>query len=82
MKEITLKIVTKKTIDFPMTKQEMIKFPLYDTDQMVFEEKLLAIQYEPAYTTLGFDDKGFIELVKKIYKRELNAHSVEVVEMD
>lgn len=79
MKEITLKIVTKKTIDFPMTKQEIMQFPLYDTDQMVFEERLLVIKYEPA-NTLGFDDSGFVDLVKKIYKRELNAHSVEVVE--
>ena len=81
MKEITLKIVTKKTIDFPMTKDEMIQFPLYDSDQMVFEERLLAIKYKPA-KTLGFDENGFIELVKKIYKRELDAHSVEVVERD
>lgn len=81
MKEIILKIVTKEPIDLEMTKKEMIKFPTLECRQWLYEEKLLAIQYNPG-STLGFDDKGFIDLVKKKYKKKLNAHSVEVVQRD
>jgi len=81
MKEIILKIVTKETIDFPMTREQMIKFPTHECRQLLYEEKIMIVQYKPA-PPLNFDEEGFIDLVKWIYKTTLNAHSVEVVERD
>jgi len=79
MKEITLKIVTKKTIDFPMTRQQKIDFPTDFCREALFEEKKIIVQYETV-RELGFNEKDFIELVKLRYKRTLDAHSVEVVD--
>ncbi len=59
-----------------MTRKEMIAFPMYYCKQVIFEEKLITIEYNPAYP---FDEEGFVDLVKKIYKKGLCAHSVEVV---
>lgn len=79
MREIILKIVTRKEIDFEMTRKEMIAFPTRYCKQVIFEEKLITVEYKPA-PPLGFDEKGFIDLVKSIFKRTLGAHSVDVVE--
>lgn len=79
MKEIILKVVTRKAIDFDLTREQMIQFPTHDCGQWIYEEKILIVQYKPV-KTLGFNEEAFIELVKKIYKRDLKAHSVEFVE--
>ena len=79
MKEIILKVVTRKAIHFDLTREQMISFPTIDCRQWIYEEKLLIVEYIPA-KTLGFNEQGFINLVKKIYKRDLKAHSVEVVD--
>jgi len=81
MKEITLKIVTKKTIDFPMTQEQRRDFPTDECKQIVLEESRITVEYKPSRPS-WFDEERFIELVKSIYKRKLNAHSVEVVERD
>ena len=79
MTEIILKVVTRKEIDLNLNKKEMIAFPVYECRQWIFEEKIIIVQYRPV-NTLGFNEKEFIDLVKKQYKKDLNAHSVEVVE--
>jgi len=79
MREIILKVVTRKEIDLDMTREQMISFPTHYCEHFMFEEKLITVQYKPA-PPLNFDEKGFIELVKEIYKKTMGAHSVEVME--
>lgn len=79
MNEIILKVVTRKAIDFDLTREQMIAFPTFYCRQVLFEEKIIIVEYKPA-PPLGFDEKGFIELVKLRYKTTMDAHSVEVVD--
>lgn len=79
MKEIILKVVTRKEIHFDLTREQMIQFPTHFCRQVLFEEKFIIVEYKPA-PPLNFDEKGFIELVKLRYKKTLDAHSVEVVD--
>ncbi len=81
MKEIILKVVTRKQIHFDLTREQMIAFPTHYCRQVLFEEKIIIVEYKPA-PPLGFDEKGFIELVKLRYKKTLDAHSVEIVERE
>ena len=80
MKEIILKVVTRKAIDFALSREQMIAFPTYYCRQVLFEEKIIIVEYKPAPNFSKFDEKGFIELVKLRYKKTLDAHSVEVVD--
>lgn len=79
MKEIILKVVTRKEIHFDLTREQMIQFPTHFCKQVLFEEKIIIVEYKPV-KELQFDEKGFIELVKLRYKKTLDAHSVEVVD--
>jgi len=79
MREIILKVVTRKEIHFALSREQMIAFPTYYCRQVLFEEKIIIVEYKPA-PPLSFDEKGFIELVKLRYKKTLDAHSVEVVQ--
>jgi len=81
MKEIILKVVTRKEIPFEMSKQQKIDFPTDFCKEVLFEEKIIIVEYKPVME-LGFNEKEFIDLVKLRYKITLDAHSVEVVERD
>jgi len=77
MKEIILKIITKKDTDLFMSLEEMRKFPTLNCRQVVLEEKLVTIEYTPSK---GFNEEGFKILVKNKFKVLMNAHYVEIVE--
>lgn len=77
MKEIILKVITKKDTDLFMSLEEMRKFPTFRCRQIVLEEKLVTIEYTPSK---GFDEEGFKILVKDKFKVLMNAHYVEIVE--
>ncbi len=79
MKEIILKVVTRKAIHFDLTREQMIQFPTHYCRQVMFEEKIIIVEYKPV-KELQFNEKGFIDLVKLRYKKTLDAHSVEVVD--
>lgn len=79
MKELILKIVTKKMIDLSLSRDQMVKFPTHYCRQIIYDEKMLTIEYKPAK---GFDEEGFKALILKKYKGTLNAHSFEFVERE